>query len=51
MRPLSWRLGTRPSKTRIPFRYGQACLTECPQALLEIKLEIDGRVVNGYESF
>lgn len=50
MRPLSWRLGTRPSKTRIPFRYGQACLTECPQALLEIKLEIDGRVVNGYAS-
>lgn len=50
MRPLSWRLGTRPSITRIPFRYGRACLTECPQALLEIKLEIDGCMVNGYAS-
>ena len=50
MRVLSWRLGTRPSKTRIPFRYGKACLVDCPQALLEIKFEIDGRAAVGYAS-
>ena len=50
MRVLSWRLGTRPSKTRIPFRYGKACLVDCPQALLEIKFEIDGRAAIGYAS-
>ncbi len=50
MRLLSWRLGTRQSHTRLPFRYGKACLTDCPQALLEIKFEIDGRTAVGYAS-
>jgi len=37
------RLGLRNSTTRIPFRYGQACLTACPQAMLSATVEIDGR--------
>ncbi|MBA62524.1 MAG: hypothetical protein CMJ76_09185 [Planctomycetaceae bacterium] len=48
MRVLSWRLGIRPSNTRIPFKYGKASLTECPQALLELVLEIQGNVIRGY---
>ena len=48
MRIRSWRLGTRPSVTRIPFRYGTACLTECPQAMLEITVEFSNAVVRGY---
>lgn len=48
MRIRSWQLGTRPSKTRIPFRYGKACLTECPQAMLEMVVEFSGSVVRGY---
>lgn len=31
------RLGLRNSRTRIPFRYGTACLTACPQAVLEVR--------------
>jgi L-alanine-DL-glutamate epimerase-like enolase superfamily enzyme len=43
----SW-LGLRNSRTRIPFRYGSACLTSCPQALLSVTLEVQGRVCHGY---
>ena len=42
------RVGLRNSTTRIPFKYGAACLTTCPQAILEATIEIDGRVVTGY---
>jgi hypothetical protein len=42
------RLGLRNSTTRIPFRYGAACLRACPQAVLEATVEVDGRVVRGY---
>lgn len=48
MRVRAWRLVTRPSETRIPFRYGQACLTECPQALLELLFDVNGNLVSGY---
>ena len=48
MRVLSWSLGLRPSHTRIPFKYGEACLTDCPQALLCTEFLIDGQTVNGY---
>lgn len=41
-------LGLRNSRTRIPFRYGHACLTRCPQAVLEATIEAAGRVVRGY---
>jgi hypothetical protein len=41
-------LGLRNSTTRIPFRYGGACLTRCPQAVLEATIEVDGRAHRGY---
>lgn len=42
------RLGLRNSTTRIPFRYGNTCLTRCPQAVLETTVEVAGRVIHGY---
>lgn len=35
------RIGLRPSRTRIPFRYGKVCLTVCPQLIYEVTLETD----------
>jgi hypothetical protein len=42
------RLGLRNSTTRIPFRYGTACLTRCPQATLQVVIESGGRLQAGY---
>ncbi len=42
------RLGLRNSTTRIPFFYGNTCLTRCPQAVLEAVVECNGRVQSGY---
>ncbi len=42
------RLGLRNSTTRIPFRYGKACLVRCPQAVLQVVIEADGRRQAGY---
>lgn len=42
------RLGLRNSTTRIAFRYGKACLTSCPQAVLGVTIEADGRRHAGY---
>ena len=42
------RLGLINSVTRLPFRYGKACLTKCPQAVLEATVEIDGQTHVGY---
>ncbi len=42
------RLGLRNSFTRIPFRYGSACLTSCPQAVLGTVIEVDGKQQRGY---
>lgn len=42
------RLGLRNSTTRIPFRYGNACLTRCPQATFAASIETGGRVQTGY---
>ena len=35
-------LGLRNSTTRIPFRYGTANLTRCPQAILQVVVSCDG---------
>ena len=35
-------LGLRDSRTRLPFRYGAATLTYCPQARLEVEIETAG---------
>lgn len=45
---LETRLGLRNSATRIPFRYGSACLTRCPQAILAATIEVGGRVQTGF---
>ncbi len=42
------RVGLRASTTRIPFRYGKACLTTCPQAVAGVTLEVNGRAQRGY---
>ena len=42
------RLGLRNSTTRLPFRYGKACLTWCPQAVFRVDIEVDGRMQAGY---
>ena len=41
-------LGLRNSTTRIPFRYGTACLTRCPQATLRVSIESEGGRQVGY---
>ena len=41
------RLGLRNSTTRLPFRYGNTCLTRCPQAVLEVTIEADGKLQRG----
>ena len=45
---LETRLGLRNSTTRIPFRYGKACLTRCPQAVLAATVEVAGRQQQGF---
>lgn len=44
------RLVLRNSAVRIPFRYGSACLTRCPQAMLELVVEVDGTRQAGYSA-
>lgn len=41
------RLALRNSTTRLPFRYGSACMTACPQAVLGVAVEADGRAARG----
>ena len=38
----------RNSTTRIPFRYGAVSMTYCPQAILQVDVEVDGKVQTGY---
>lgn len=42
------RLGLLNSTVRIPFRYGTACLSSCPQAVLEATIEAAGTAHRGY---
>jgi hypothetical protein len=42
------RLGLRNSTTRIPFRYGTAVLTRCPQATVRVLIECDGMARQGF---
>lgn len=41
-------LGLRNSTTRIPFRYGVAVLTRCPQAIVRVVIECDGQRCYGF---
>lgn len=44
------RLGLLNSVTRIPFRYGSACLTRCPQAVLRVDIETPDGLQAGYSA-
>jgi L-alanine-DL-glutamate epimerase-like enolase superfamily enzyme len=48
LRLLETELGLRNSTTRLPFRYGTACMTRCPQAILRATVEVDGVCQFGY---
>jgi hypothetical protein len=37
----------RPLTMRMPFRFGAATVTACPQAFVRVRLEVDGREVEG----
>ena len=50
LRIVSSRLQTIPLRTRIPFRYGIATMTEVPLAFLRVWIEIDGRETQGVAS-
>lgn len=41
-------LHLRNAFTRMPFRYGSACLTACPQAILRVVIEHNGVTQAGY---
>jgi len=41
-------LGLRNSTTRIPFRYGTAILTRCPQATCRVLIECGGELRQGF---
>lgn len=48
IRFLDSQLTLRESRTRLPFRYGNTCLTTCPQAVLKVTIEVAGVVATGY---
>lgn len=37
----------RPVTLRMPFRFGAATVTACPQAFVRVRLQVDGREVEG----
>lgn len=37
----------RPVTLRLPFRFGAATVTQCPQAFVRVRAEVDGRIVEG----
>lgn len=41
-------VGLRNSTTRIPFRYGTACLTKCPQATVKVTVIVNGKRQTGF---
>lgn len=50
LRVLSVELRVLPMRTRIPFRYGIATLTQVPHLFVQVAVEIDGEVVQGVTS-
>ncbi len=50
LRVVNWELRLRNSYTAVPFQYGAAKLTACPQALLMVTTEYDGSVQTGYSA-
>jgi hypothetical protein len=37
----------RPVTLRLPFRFGAATVTQCPQAFVQVRAEVQGRLVEG----
>jgi hypothetical protein len=37
----------RPTVLRMPFRFGAATVTACPQAFVRVQLDIGGKIVQG----
>ena len=50
LRIVSSRLQTVPLRTRIPFRYGIATMTEVPLAFVRVQVQIDGQEAQGVAS-
>jgi hypothetical protein len=48
LRILDYSLRLRNSFTQTPFRYGNAELTACPQAIVRVTVEFRGQVVDGF---
>jgi len=48
IRLLETQLGLRNSTARLPFKYGSACLTRCPQAVLQATIETGAGTGRGY---
>jgi hypothetical protein len=50
IRILESALYTLPVKTRLPFRYGVATLTECPHLVCRARVEVDGMRAIGFSA-
>ena len=48
LRILETAAGLRNSSTRIPFRYGQACLTRCPQLVVAVTASTGAGTATGF---
>ena len=48
LRILDYALRLRSSFTQTPFRYGSGVLTACPQALVRVTVEFNGKVSHGF---
>lgn len=47
VRLLSVELYERPVTLRLPFRFGAATVTRCPQAFVRVRTEVNGRLTEG----
>ena len=47
MRVREVRLFQRPVTLRLPFRFGAATVTHCPQAFVQVRADVNGRTVEG----
>lgn len=47
MRIREVRLFQRPVTLRLPFRFGAATVTHCPQAFVQVRADVNGRTVEG----
>ena len=48
LRPDQLRLQVRPCRTRLPFRFGIATMTEAPMLVAELRADGEGGAIHGY---